>query len=274
MDAKVAIVILNFCNYQDTIDCIQSISMINTELCGIVVVDNGSTNNAFEILSNLYKQNKNIYVLKASKNLGFAKGNNLGISYAIKHLGARFVLSVNSDVLFTESEYINILIKAYKPGIGIIGSIVRQRGKSNHIAYVKYPDVIYRYMQLFFEYIDMSLLAEQMYCILRKSKRGISYLSGSSILFTPDFLDIYEGFYPRTFLYMEEHLLYLMCELGGLKQVKVLETSVLHKQAGSTPPDLGIGSKQQRKCYLKAYKYVVWLATLLVIRGEGKNEKK
>ena len=81
---KISIVILNYINYKDTIECIESIFEMNYRYEGIVVVDNNSENESVKILNKKYKDNKKIIIVKARHNYGFAKGNNIGICKTIK----------------------------------------------------------------------------------------------------------------------------------------------------------------------------------------------
>ena len=61
---KVGIVILNYLNYQDTIDCIDSLNIDLYNNKEIIIVDNYSKNESYNILNDLYKNNKHIHVIK------------------------------------------------------------------------------------------------------------------------------------------------------------------------------------------------------------------
>ena len=119
---KVAIVILNYLNYKDTIECVESIEQMKYDIAGIVIVDNGSNNDSWEILKRKYKGSRNIHVVRARKNYGFAKGNNIGIEIARKKFGTDYVFVVNNDVVFKDDNYFVELMKAYDQNVAIIGS--------------------------------------------------------------------------------------------------------------------------------------------------------
>ena len=73
-------VILHYKNIQDTLECIASIKKQQNKDYSIIVVDNGTlTKNE---LKQLKKETSDI--ICNQENLGFAKGNNLGCSYARK----------------------------------------------------------------------------------------------------------------------------------------------------------------------------------------------
>ena len=64
---KIAVVILNYLNYQDTIECVNSLLIIPQiwdYVVGIVVVDNHSWNESYEILFNTYKKMCKIEVIR------------------------------------------------------------------------------------------------------------------------------------------------------------------------------------------------------------------
>ena len=85
-------------------------------------------------------------------------------------------------------------------------------------------------------------------------------------MFTPDFFNYYEGFYPRTFLYFEEIILYLMCQEKNLKQVYVDDAEIFHKVHGSSEVSFGNDRATISKYLLKSEKYVIlWLIRYKII---------
>ena len=96
---KFACVILNYNDSKTTLDIINRIKDYNN-LGHIVIVDNCSTDNSYEIIKQ--KQDSKIVVIKTLKNGGYGAGNNFGINYATKVLNYRFVLISNPDVIFED----------------------------------------------------------------------------------------------------------------------------------------------------------------------------
>ena len=79
----IAFVILNFNIYKETLDCINSIiNNIDTNSFHIFVVDNASKQEVFEKIESTCKQYNNVTIIKNDENLGFARGNNVGIEAA------------------------------------------------------------------------------------------------------------------------------------------------------------------------------------------------
>ena len=95
---KVYIVILNWNRYEDTSECLASLSklVIKNYSLNVTVVDNGSTDGSVAKLKKNKKLNFNINFIETGKNLGYAAGNNVGIKYALEN-GADYVFILNND---------------------------------------------------------------------------------------------------------------------------------------------------------------------------------
>ncbi len=91
---KVGIILLNYCNYNLTIDCIKSIRQSTYQNYEIIVVDNNSPDHSGENLSQL----EGIRFLQMEENLGFAAGNNRGIEVALSD-GCEYVMLLNNDTV-------------------------------------------------------------------------------------------------------------------------------------------------------------------------------
>ena len=74
----VSIIIVNFNTKDLTLACLTSIYKFSPkEEFEVIVIDNGSSDGSLEKL----RENRNITLIEADKNLCFAKGNNLGIKF-------------------------------------------------------------------------------------------------------------------------------------------------------------------------------------------------
>lgn len=95
------IVILNYNNYHLVFSCISSIEKICKKKYKIYIVDNGSKNESKIELQKKYSGNINIEILVLEKNIGFARGNNVGCRKAVED-GCKQILITNSDIVFQE----------------------------------------------------------------------------------------------------------------------------------------------------------------------------
>lgn len=100
---NICFVILNYKAYEEAIACAESVLATQTwEDIKIVIVDNGSKNGSVEQLREHFNDEPRVHVIAADENLGFAKGNNLGIRYAREQFDPDFIVAANSDILFEE----------------------------------------------------------------------------------------------------------------------------------------------------------------------------
>ena len=100
---NICFVILNYKAYEEALACAESVLATQTwEDMKIVIVDNGSQNGSVEQLREHFDDEPRVHVIAADENLGFAKGNNLGIRYAREQFDSDFIVAANSDILFEE----------------------------------------------------------------------------------------------------------------------------------------------------------------------------
>jgi Predicted glycosyltransferases len=133
MNKKVSIILLNYNGAEDTLECVKSLEKINFENYSIIIVDNQSTDNSYNII----KENlghKHV-ILSSGKNGGFAYGNNIGIRYALEQ-GADYVLLLNNDTL-VEPDFLQELVKAAEEDdkVGLVTGKILYESKRNLIWY-------------------------------------------------------------------------------------------------------------------------------------------
>lgn len=125
---KVSIITVNFNQSQVTEELLRSITSTNTyPNIEIIVVDNGSKNNAVPAWSVKYP---NIKFIRSDTNLGFAGGNNIGV----KEATGDYLFFVNNDTEFTAGliqTLVSVLVK--HKNVGVV---------SPKLMYFDKPDVI------------------------------------------------------------------------------------------------------------------------------------
>lgn len=87
--------------------CLLSVLESDIQLTPLII-DNDSTDNSIETIE---KEFESIQIIKLTKNLGFGRANNIGISHALKN-GAETVLLLNQDVYLNHST-ISLLMPFY-----------------------------------------------------------------------------------------------------------------------------------------------------------------
>lgn len=147
---SVFIIIVNWNNYTDTLECLSSLSQAAYGDKKIIVVDNGSEDDSiqrivewagdnrfgFEVLNetDLSSQNTQpVTIISLSKNLGFAGANNIGIRYVLEN-GADYVLLLNNDTVVTEN-FLSSMVKTALEAedVGIVGGKIRYFDRNEEI---------------------------------------------------------------------------------------------------------------------------------------------
>ena len=99
---KINCVILNYNDASTVLELINEIGGYQA-LDRIVIVDNASTDDSWEVLQTLKTKYAHVDLLRSEKNGGYGAGNNLGVRHAVNVNGADYVLIANPDVKFSEA---------------------------------------------------------------------------------------------------------------------------------------------------------------------------
>lgn len=131
--ANVYIILLNYNNWKDTVECIESLQVIRNLKFHIIVVDNKSTDNS--IVEFNKRLPASIKLIEAQENKGFSAGNNIGIRYAIQN-NADYILLLNNDTL-ADMDFLTPLISFAQdtPNLGCISSRIYYNDNRNQIWY-------------------------------------------------------------------------------------------------------------------------------------------
>jgi len=125
--SKLWILVLNWNNPGATIRCLQSILELRPSVPNVVVVDNGSADDSAEQLASRFGW---INLLRLTRNLGYAGGNNEGLRFALER-GAEYMLILNNDVLLDPSSVLHLIDAMVDCGrIGIAGPKVLGSGET------------------------------------------------------------------------------------------------------------------------------------------------
>ena len=103
------IILINYNNYKDTIECLESIEKQTYECCVPIVVDNASSN---ESVSEIKRAFPNIFLIENEENVGFSGANNIGAQTAIEK-GADIITFLNNDMVLP-ADFFEILLKEIK----------------------------------------------------------------------------------------------------------------------------------------------------------------
>jgi len=115
---RVAIIVLNWNGGQILRKCLTSLRKTIGNY-KVIVVDNGSTDGSEKIVSRFPEYD----LVRNKDNMGYSKGNNVGIRYAMKKYKPKYILLLNNDVAIADPKWLDKLIEvASRDGkIGIVG---------------------------------------------------------------------------------------------------------------------------------------------------------
>lgn len=157
-DSCVYIILVNYNNINDTIQCVLSLDALTYQNFKMLLVDNCSTDESLQVLNNWCakdlrqikrlptetneqvnghsflngKKKTIVNLFEAKKNGGFACGCNLAINYAIKQKDCSFVWLLNNDAVVAERALTELVVAAEKDNkIGVVGSKVLYLEQSN-----------------------------------------------------------------------------------------------------------------------------------------------
>jgi GT2 family glycosyltransferase len=133
---KVTIIILTWNGLVFTKQCIESLfNKTKFDTYEVIVVDNGSTDGTIEYLESL----DSVILIKNNKNLGFTKGNNVGIRATV----TTDVVLLNNDMIIVQEDWLERLQQtAYRhPDTGIVGCrLINEKGTFLHAGTYIYPE--------------------------------------------------------------------------------------------------------------------------------------
>lgn len=105
----------------------------------VIVVDNGSVDGSVEMLKKIKLFWKNLKLIISKKNLGFGKGNNLGLKYA----KGKYVLYLNSDAIVTNIDFNDLifLMDKYQNIGALTVKVVLPNGKIDPASHRGFPNL-------------------------------------------------------------------------------------------------------------------------------------
>lgn len=130
---NIAVCIVNYNSYTDTIECIKSLLVQDYSNFSIIIVDNASTNDSLNALKRYLAEHSidfycrqnyddstdgnndtKVWIIAAEENRGFSAGNNIAIRFVREHLlHTTHILILNNDTV-VDPYFLSTIIKDYK----------------------------------------------------------------------------------------------------------------------------------------------------------------
>lgn len=279
----VGIVILDYNNATDTINCIESVVRYSPKgQYKLFIVENGSKQETIDEISDFVKGYDDcligeddfnypanlpyITLLNSKTNDGYARGNNKALNVLDKDDDITHILILNNDILFIE-DILTPLIEGTKvlSNCGIVSAMLLKKDRKNIDVNCARLDYIKR--QFFFQYLFMfkdffGILSKyelRQRLLLSNPKLAnepiieVQMPSGSCMMMKKDLFRKVGYFDPNTFLYFEENILYRKMKALGLKNYVIPSVRCIHLGAATT-------TKQEtssflNKCHMESNAY-------------------
>ncbi len=271
----ISFVILHYLVAEQTKKSIDSIKKnIDTENYLIVIVDNFSNNGSIENIEKFINHDNKIIILKNNKNLGFANGNNTGIKFINKNYNCNFICVLNNDVYLKSNNLFTEINNEYNLSTFAVAGpkIYTKDGKTTsnpkETKCFTYKNVKHRQIEIIIYYYLYKIYLDKIIKLIEKTKIGKAsdnkkqndqkqykvQLHGCFYIFSKKFFQYFEGFDTRTFLYMEEEILFQHLVNNNLTSVYLPTIEVYHEEDASTNAMLDKKPRNKNIFYLKNHK--------------------
>lgn len=200
---KIFIIIVHFGDPKETNNCIESLYKSDNKFEKVIIVDN---NQNYKISSKL-KHKKEIKIILNSRNLGFAKGANIGIKNALKEK-ADYILLLNNDAIVSldiVSELTNFL--SINNSAGIVAPSIRFK-KEGKMIY----DLGGKINKIFGRTTHVEVVK-----INSRKEKEVDYVSGCAMFIRSSIIEKIGVFDPNFFLYYEDVDFCLRAKRAGFK---------------------------------------------------------
>jgi hypothetical protein len=225
MNDNYIIVLINYNNWQDTIECINSLKNSGVKGTNILIIENCSHNDSLEKLK---IEAPGIKLISTNKNLGFTGGNNIGLKYALEK-NYDYAILLNNDTIVEGKDSIKVLISVMDKhsdvtlGTGRIfyypdkdkiwyngGKLIKWRGMAVHFNYRQNKNEV----RLNTETKETDFISGCFMCIRLRDLPKLGYLD--------------ENF----FMYLDDIEYSVRAVKSNLKLLYVPEVVIYHKAVG------------------------------------------
>lgn len=273
---NVYVVVLNWCNAADTIECLESvIDSGGSRVAGIVLCDNDSSDDSIprvrdwansrglSLPEHIWQDEafvaqlssgpvgmdsvaSRIHLVHTGGNLGFAGGNNVGIEFVRRHAPYNFIFLLNNDALLDDGTVDAMCRRFDDPRIGMCGATVRYfhaRDKVQARGGATYWPVFGRA-----RHIDAGESASAT-CDPAAVEARLDYILGAALMISRECIESIGVMDERYFLYYEEVDWATRARRHGFTLGFAPTAVVYHKEGGT----IGSSSDTQKRSELSQY---------------------
>lgn len=264
---RVTIILVNWNGWRDTLECLESLLLLEYPDFRIVVCDNGSSDNSLQEIKGWADRHKKTYVeyqrieaeaggllsadteitlIRNDENLGFAGGNNAGLRYVLARSDAAYCWLLNNDTVVEPDALTHMVsLMQQESTVGICGSTIRlyhdrlriqALGGGHYCQWIGLPWHYGRFTR-WGRNINR-----------HRAESWMNYVEGASMLVSRQFLDEVGLLCEDYFLYFEEADWAIRAD-GRFKLAYAPESIVYHKVGSS----IGTSSNPAKMSYTSDY---------------------
>jgi GT2 family glycosyltransferase len=219
--SRVLILIVNWNNYSDTKECLDSLAQLTSDNYQVMLVDNGSIDNSSQLLEEEFPE---IQLVNLQENLGFAGGNNVGLEYALKE-EFPFTLLLNNDTIVQDGDFLAKLVQVLEeePSVGAVGPTVEQTDGITQLSILPYPNIG-----------NTIINSLGLYHPNHKKRQFVDSIAGCCVLVRREAIEQAGLLDENYFMYGEETEWFFRIRKKGWKILFLPVDSILHKEGTSS----------------------------------------
>ena len=231
---QLSVIILNYNVRYFLEQCVLSVQKALSTIDGeIIVIDNNSSDDSCEMMQRLFP---NVKLIENKENLGFPKGNNIGVAQA----KGDYICILNPDTVVAEDTFTKILnTKNWQLNTGIIGCKLID-GTGNFLPESKrgVPTPWVSFTKIFGLYKISNLFGNYYAQHLTENQSGkVAILVGAFMVMQRELYNEIGGFDENCFMYSDDIDLSYMVLQKGKYNYYFHGTSVIHYKGESTVRD-------------------------------------
>lgn len=281
---QLSVIILNYNVRYFLGQCVLSVQKALEGIDGeIIVIDNNSSDDSCEMMQQLFP---NVKLIENKENLGFPKGNNIGVAQA----RGEYICILNPDTVVAEDTFIKILdTKNWQPNTGIIGcKLIDGTGKFLPESKRGVPTPWVAFTKIFGLYKISNVFGKYYAQHLTENQSGkVDILVGAFMVMKRELYNEIGGFDENCFMYSDDIDLSYMVLKKGKSNYYYHETTVIHYKGESTIRDEKYMKRFQEamnffysKHYKKSYVFDVFMkigvfvfSFIKMFQGKTTNKK-
>ncbi len=262
--------------------CVLSVQKALEEIDGeIIVIDNNSSDDSCQMMKQLFP---NIKLIENKENIGFPKGNNIGVAKA----KGEYICILNPDTVVAEDTFQKLLTKSYELSIGIIGcklidgtgNFLPESKRGIPTPWVAFTKIfgLYKFSNIFGKYYAQHLTQNQ--------SGKVDILVGAFMMMKRELYNEIGGFDENCFMYSDDIDLSYMVLKKDKYNYYFHETVVIHYKGESTIRDEKYMKRFQeamqffyRKHFKKSFvfDFFMWIGMILfslIKKNQTKDGKR